>query len=80
MVPASIENVRVIGTPEEIAALTNDMLYVELDLSDYDIQVGEQTVQVNVIVRGNTKAWASGTYTVRIQSAQSAESTTAQSG
>ena len=80
VVPASIENVRVIGTPEEIAALTNDMLYVELDLSDYDIQVGEQTVQVNVIVRGNTKAWASGTYTVRIQSAQSAESTTAQSG
>ena len=80
VVPASIENVRVIGTPEEIAALTNDMLYVELDLSNYNVQVGEQTVEVNVVVRGNTKAWASGTYSVRIQSTQAAENTTAQSG
>ena len=52
----------------EIAALTNAMLYVELDLKDYDVQVGEQMVDANVVIKGNTKAWATGTYSVRINS------------
>lgn len=78
VIPSSIENVRVIGTPEEVAALTNDMLYVEINLSNYDIKAGEQTIEVNVFVRGNTKAWASGTYPVRIQSTQTAEPETTQ--
>ncbi len=68
VIPAAIRNVRVIGTAEEIAALTNDMLYVELDLTQEQLQAGEQTVQAHVIVRGSTKAWANGTYAVRIQS------------
>ena len=64
----NIANVRVIGTAEEVAALTNDMLFVELDLSETDIQAGEQTVEAHVFVRGSTKAWAYGTYPVRIRS------------
>ena len=68
VIPSSITNVRVVGTPDEIAALTNAMLYVELDLKDYDVQVGEQTVDANVVIKGNTKAWATGTYFVRISS------------
>ena len=36
-----IENIRVLGTAEEIAALTNDMLYAELDLSDAELIEGE---------------------------------------
>lgn len=62
-----IENIRVIGTAEEIAALTNDMLYAEVDLSDAEITEGEQTVKVRIVIKGSSKAWASGTYTVRIQ-------------
>ena len=56
------------ASSDEIAALTNAMLYVELDLKDYDVQVGEQTVDANVVIKGNTKAWATGTYSVRISS------------
>ncbi len=62
-----IENIRVIGTAEEIAALTNDMLYAEVDLSDAEITEGEQTVKARIVIKGSSKAWASGTYTVRIQ-------------
>ena len=68
VIPSSITNVRVVGTPDEIAALTNAMLCVELDLKDYDVQVGEQMVDANVVIKGNTKAWATGTYSVRINS------------
>ena len=68
VIPSSITNVRVVGTPDEIAPLTNAMLYVELDLKDYDVQVGEQMVDANVVIKGNTKAWATGTYSVRINS------------
>lgn len=64
----SIENVRVIGTADEIAALTNDRIYAEVDLSEYDVTAGEQTVPARVTIKGNTKSWASGSYTVRIQS------------
>ncbi len=63
----TIENVRVIGTADEIAALTNELLYAELDLSDAEITEGEQTVKARIVIKGNTKAWASGTYTVRIR-------------
>ncbi len=62
-----IENIRVIGTAEEIAALTNDMLYAEVDLSDAEITEGEQIVKARIVIKGSSKAWASGTYTVRIQ-------------
>lgn len=62
-----IENIHVIGTAEEIAALTNDMLYAELDLSDAELTEGEQTVKARIVIKGSSKAWASGTYTVRIQ-------------
>lgn len=62
-----IENIRVIGTAEEIAALTNDMLYAEVDLSDAEITEGEQTVKARIVIKGSSKAWTSGTYTVRIQ-------------
>lgn len=68
VVPSTIPNVRVIGTPDEIAALTNAMLYVELDLKNYDVQAGEQTVDAHVVIKGNTKAWVSGTYSVKISS------------
>lgn len=64
-----IENIRVIGSAEEIAALTNDMLYAELDLSDIELTEGEQTVRVRIVIKGGTKAWAAGTYTVRIRTA-----------
>ncbi len=62
-----IENIRVIGTAEEIAALTNDMLYAEVDLSDVELTEGEQTVKARIVIKGSSKAWAAGTYTVRIQ-------------
>lgn len=62
-----IENIRVIGTAEEIAALTNEMLYAELDLSDAELAEGEQTVRARIVIKGSSKAWASGTYNVRIQ-------------
>lgn len=63
-----IENVKIIGTKEEVVALTNEMLFVELDLTDEDIKEGTQTVQAHVIVKGNTKVWAMETYPVKIQS------------
>lgn len=65
-----IENIRVIGTTEEIAALTNDMLYAELDLSGVELTEGEQSVDARIVIKGSTKAWATGTYTVRIQTAK----------
>lgn len=66
----NIENVNLIGTKDEIAALTNEMLYVDLDLTAEDIKEGNQTVMATVIVKGNTKAWAAGTYPVKIYSAK----------
>ena len=62
-----IENIRVIGTAEEIAALTNEMLYAEVDLSDIELSEGEQTVRARIVIKGSSKAWAAGTYNVRIQ-------------
>ena len=66
-----IENVRVIGTPEEIAALTNEMMFAEVDLSDANLQAGEQSVKARIVIKGSTKAWASGTYSVRVRAAAS---------
>lgn len=63
-----IENVRVIGTQSDIAALTNEMLFASVDLTDADLSAGEQSVRVRIEIKGNTAAWASGTYTVRIRS------------
>ena len=67
----SIDNLKIIGPKEDLAALTNEMLYVELDLADYDIQEGTQTIQAHVFVKGNTRAWAADTYPVKIQSVAS---------
>lgn len=64
----AIENVRVVGTQEDIAALTNEMLFASVDLTDADLSAGEQSVRVRIEIKGNTAAWASGTYTVRIRS------------
>lgn len=65
-----LENVRIIGTPEEIAALTNEMIFAEVNLSEADLQAGEQSVKARVVIKGSTKAWASGTYTVRVRAVQ----------
>ncbi len=67
LLTGAIENVRVYGKPEEVAALTNEMLYAEIDLSDAEISEGEQTVKARIVIKGNTGAWASGSYTVRIR-------------
>lgn len=72
VIPSTIYNVRVIGTADEIAALTNNMLYVELDLKEYEITEGEQTIDAHVVIKGNTKAWVSGTYSVKISSVTAA--------
>lgn len=67
-----IGNVRIIGTTDEIAALTNEMIYAEVDLTQTEIQSGEQTVRAKIVIKGSTKAWASGSYFVRVQSIASA--------
>lgn len=69
LLTGSIENVRVYGTPEEVAALTNEMLYADVDLSDVELTEGEQTVKARIVIKGNTGAWASGSYTVKIRAA-----------
>ena len=62
-----LENIRIIGTTEEIAALTNEMIFAEVNLSEVSLQEGEQTVKVRIVIKGSTKAWASGTYSVRVR-------------
>lgn len=62
-----LENIRIIGTTEEIAALTNEMIFAEINLSDVALQEGEQTVKARVVIKGSTKAWAAGTYSVCIR-------------
>lgn len=62
-----LENIRILGTSEELAALTNEMIFAELNLSEAELTQGEQTVKARIVIKGSTKAWAAGTYTVRIR-------------
>lgn len=66
-----LENIRIIGTTEEIAALTNEMIFAEVNLSESALQAGEQTVKARVVIKGSTKAWASGSYSVRVRAVES---------
>lgn len=66
-----LENIRIIGTTDEIAALTNEMIYAEVNLSEVSLQEGEQTVKARIVIKGSTKAWASGSYSVRVRAAAS---------
>ena len=67
MIAEPLENICIIGTTEEIAALTNEMIFAEVNLSEASLQEGEQTVKVRIVIKGSTKAWASGTYSVRVR-------------
>lgn len=69
---SNIGNIKIIGKQDEVAALTNEMLFVELDLTEEDIKEGTQIVEAHIVVKGNTKAWAADTYPVQIQSTRTA--------
>lgn len=67
VIPEPLENIQIIGSTEEIAALTNEMIFAEVNLSEVSLQEGEQTVKARIVIKGSTKAWASGFYTVRVR-------------
>lgn len=57
-----IENVRIIGTDEELQKLTNADVYAEVDLSGIEIVEGNNTVELTVTVKGSDSCWCYGKY------------------
>lgn len=63
-----IPNVKVIGPSDSIARLSDDMLKVQLDLSNYNVKAGQQNVPVYITVSADNSCWVSGNYYVSILS------------
>ena len=55
------------GSKESLESITDDMLYAEADLTDYNESVGTFLPRVNIIVEGNNDVGALGNYTITVE-------------
>ncbi|MBE6834670.1 MAG: hypothetical protein E7515_00280 [Ruminococcaceae bacterium] len=61
-----IENVKIIGTEEELQKLTNSDLFAEIDLSGVNLKEGSNTVEATITVKGSDSCWGYGKYEVTV--------------
>ena len=62
----TIDNVSIIGTADDLAALSNSDIYAEVDLSDQILKAGSNKVEATIVVKGNGACWAYGKYEVTV--------------
>ncbi|MEG2395494.1 MAG: hypothetical protein RSB11_00525 [Oscillospiraceae bacterium] len=61
-------SVKLIGPQEVIASLKNELIYAEIDLSNYPVTAGVQNVPAHIVVKEQNTCWANGVYNIQISS------------
>lgn len=62
----SISNIKIVGPKEEISNITANDIKASVDLSEFDLKAGNNTLPVTLSINGSTKCWIYGEYTITV--------------
>ncbi|MBE6828355.1 MAG: hypothetical protein E7514_07095 [Ruminococcaceae bacterium] len=65
-VTQGVNGIKLIGPSEDLASISEENIYAEVDLSAFDLKEGVNTVPVKIVINGTSTCWAYGEYTIKV--------------